>query len=68
MNPDDRPEVYVVKQGRVEGHLVKWSRGNSENIVITEGLEAGEQVLLAPRFSKIGDRVNAVVPKTSGAP
>lgn len=68
MNPDDRPEVYVVKQGRVESHLVKWSRGNSENIVITEGLEAGEQVLLAPRFSKIGDRVNAVVPKTSGAP
>jgi HlyD family secretion protein len=67
MNPDDSPEVYVVKNGRVESHLVKWSRGNSENIVITEGLEEGEQVLLAPRFSRVGDRVNAVLPKISGA-
>ena len=66
MNPDDRPEVYIVKNGRVESHFVKWSRGNSENIVITEGLEEGEQVLLAPRFSRIGDRVNVVSPKISG--
>jgi Cu(I)/Ag(I) efflux system membrane fusion protein len=67
MNPDDRPEVYVVKQGRVKSRSVKWARGNTESLVIIEGLEEGEQVLLSPRFSKVGDRVNTVSTKSFGA-
>lgn len=59
MNPDERPEVYVLKGGRIESRTVKWSRGNSDNVVITEGISEGEVVLLSPRMSHVGDRVNA---------
>ena len=67
MNPDDRPEIYVVKDGRVESRIVKWQRGNAEYVVITDGLTDGESVLLTPRNSHVGDRIHAVLPKVPGA-
>ena len=67
MNPDDQPEIYVVKDGHVESRIVKWQRGNTDNVVITDGLKEGESVLLTPRNSHLGDRVHEVLPKVPGA-
>lgn len=60
LNPTDNPEVYVVKNGVVDARKITWTRGSAENAVIRTGLEAGERVLLEPRLTKPGSRVNAI--------
>lgn len=54
-----RANVFVVDQGIVKERLVTWSRGNLGSSVILSGLKAGELVLINPRKTKVGSRVDA---------
>jgi len=54
-----RASVFVVDQGIVKERLVTWSRGNLGSSVIRSGLKAGELVLINPRKTKVGSRVDA---------
>lgn len=63
VNADSDPSVLVLRGDALERRPVKWARGNVESVVILEGLEEGESVVLQPRAFRPGQKVLPVAPK-----
>lgn len=68
VNPDSEPQVYVVSNGVVEARTVAWTAGDSDRAVILKGLKVGELLLISPRLTKPGQRVNPIAERPRTQP
>jgi hypothetical protein len=51
---DERASVLVVRAGRVEQQPIRFVEWPSDRVIVTQGLQAGEQLLVQPQPALVG--------------